>query len=122
MRRRVLVIDDSALARRNARHILESSGYDVIEAHDGISGLERYFVDRPDLVLLDLVMNGMYGLEVLDKLREMDPTARVIVVSADIQKPSRELAATAGARNFVTKPLDKGHLLDAVADALDELR
>ena len=122
MRRRVLVIDDSALARRNARHILESSGYDVIEAHDGISGLERYFVDRPDLVLLDLVMNGMYGLEVLGKLREMDPTARVIVVSADIQKPSRELAATAGARNFLTKPLDKSHLLDAVADALDETR
>jgi two-component system chemotaxis response regulator CheY len=122
MRRRILVIDDSGLARRTARQILEPSGYDVIEAHDGISGLERYFVDRPDVVLLDLVMNGMYGLEVLGKLRELDPAARVVVVSADIQKPSRDLAASGGACSFVTKPFDKGQLLDAVAGALDDPR
>ena len=119
---RVLVIDDSGLARRSARQILESAGFDVIEAHDGISGLERYFVDKPDVVLLDLVMNGMYGLEVLGKLLEIDPAARVIVVSADIQKPSRELASGAGARAFVNKPLDKAHLLDAVTEALGEPR
>ena len=122
MRRRVLVIDDSALARRTARQILEPSGYDVIEAHDGISGLERYFVDRPDVVLLDLVMNGMYGLEVLGKLRELDPAARVVVVSADIQKPSRYFAASGGAFSFLTKPFDKGQLLDAVAGALQDGR
>jgi two-component system chemotaxis response regulator CheY len=122
MSARVLVIDDSGLARRNARQILASSGFDVIEAHDGISGLERYFVDKPDVVLLDLVMNGMYGLEVLGKLLELDPAARVIVVSADIQKPSRDLAASAGARAFVNKPLDERQLLDAVTDALGETR
>jgi two-component system, chemotaxis family, chemotaxis protein CheY len=122
MSSRVLVIDDSGLARRNARQILASSGFDVIEAHDGISGLERYFVDKPDVVLLDLVMNGMYGLEVLGKLLEMDPGARVIVVSADIQKPSRDLAASAGALAFVNKPLDERQLLDAVAEALGETR
>jgi two-component system chemotaxis response regulator CheY len=122
MNPRVLVIDDSGLARRNACQILASSGFDVIEAHDGISGLERYFVDKPDVVLLDLVMNGMYGLEVLGKLLEMDPRARVIVVSADIQKPSRDLAASAGALAFVNKPLDERQLLDAVAEALGEPR
>jgi two-component system chemotaxis response regulator CheY len=122
MSRRVLVIDDSGLARRSARQILESSGFEVIEAHDGISGLERYVVDKPEVVLLDLVMNGMYGLEVLGKLLEIDAAARVIVVSADIQKPSRDLAAGAGARAFVNKPLDKDQLLDALTAALGDTR
>ena len=122
MSARILVIDDSGLARRSARQILESAGFEVAEAHDGISGLERYFVDKPDVVLLDLVMNGMYGLEVLSKLLEMDPGACVIVVSADIQKPSRDLAASGGARAFVTKPLDKSQLLEAITYTLGQRR
>ena len=111
MKRRVLVIDDSGLARRTVRQILEPSGYDVIEAHDGISGLERYFVDKPDVVLLDLVMTGMYGLDVLTKLRELDTEARVVVVSADIQTPSREAAEAAGAAAFLNKPVDEREVL-----------
>ena len=69
---KILIVDDSGLARRRARGILEEAGYEVVEAEDGMAALERYFVDRPDLVLLDLVMKGMYGLDVLAKLREMD--------------------------------------------------
>ena len=72
MKPRVLVVDDSALSRRTLRQILEPAGYDVAEAEDGLSALERYFLDKPDVVLLDLVMKGMYGLEVLTKLRELD--------------------------------------------------
>ena len=85
MSAKVLIVDDSGLARRSTRRVLESAGYEVIEADDGLSALERYFVERPAVVLLDLVMKGMYGLEVLTKLREIDPAARVIVISADIQ-------------------------------------
>ena len=48
-------------------------GFDVVEAEDGMAALESYFVEKPDIVLLDLVMKGMYGLEVLARLREMDP-------------------------------------------------
>ena len=70
---KILLVDDSALARRSARHILESAGYEVAEAEDGMAALERYFLEKPDLVLLDLVMKGMNGLDVLTKLREMDP-------------------------------------------------
>ena len=84
MSRKVLIVDDSGLARRRARAILESGGYDVIEAEDGMAAIESYFVEKPDIVLLDLVMKGMYGLEVLDRLRQMDPKARVIVVSPPI--------------------------------------
>ena len=116
----VLVVDDSGLARRRARNILETAGYSVMEAEDGMAALERYFVDRPDVVLLDLVMKGMYGLDVLTKLREMDPGARVIVVSADVQTSSHELVAAAGAAGFLIKPVDEGDMLALVESALRE--
>jgi two-component system chemotaxis response regulator CheY len=118
MNERVLVVDDSGLARRTARQILERAGYQVTEAEDGMAALERYALEKPDLVLLDHVMRGMYGLDVLTKLRELDPHVRVVVVSADIQKPSRESAAEGGAVAFVNKPVEEAELVTVVGAAL----
>jgi two-component system chemotaxis response regulator CheY len=118
MSRTVLVVDDSGLARRRVRGVLEGAGYEVLEAEDGMSALERYFVAKPDLVLLDLVMKGMYGLDVLTKLREMDPDARVIVISADIQTSSHEMVERAGAAGFLMKPIDAEQLMTTVRAAL----
>ncbi len=117
---RVLVVDDSGLARRRARAILESAGFEVLEAEDGMAALERYFVDKPDVVLLDLVMKGMYGLDVLARLKEMDPTAKVIVVSADVQTSSHELVAQGGAAGFLVKPVDASEVLTLVKSTLGE--
>lgn len=118
MKGRILVVDDSGLARRGTRRVLEGAGYSVAEAEDGMVALERYFVEKPDLVLLDLVMKGMYGLEVLAKLRELDPDARVIVLSADIQTSSRQLVNEAGAAAFLNKPVAPDDLLAAVGGVL----
>jgi two-component system chemotaxis response regulator CheY len=118
MKQRVLIVDDSALSRRTLRQILEPEGYDVVEAEDGLVALERYFLDKPDVVLLDLVMKGMYGLEVLTKLRELDAEAKVVVVSADIQTSSKELVEQAGAKAFVNKPFDRAEIVTALADVL----
>lgn len=115
---RILIVDDSGLARRRARAILEGAGFEVFEAQDGISALETYFVQKPDVVLLDLVMEGMYGLEVLARLREMDPKARVIVVSADIQTSSHDLVAEGGAAGFLVKPVDATEVLTLVRSTL----
>jgi len=119
MNGKVLVVDDSGLARRRVRGILEDAGYEVLEAEDGMSALERYFVAKPDLVLLDLVMKGMYGLDVLMKLREMDPDARVIVVSADVQTSSHEMVEQAGAAGFLMKPIDTDQVLALVKSTLE---
>jgi two-component system chemotaxis response regulator CheY len=116
---KVLLVDDSGLARRSARRILERAGYVVVEAEDGMAAIEQYFVEKPDVVLLDLVMKGMYGLEVLSKLREMDPHARVVVLSADIQTSSREMVQAAGASGFLNKPADEQQMLDVVARAVE---
>ena len=118
MNMKVLVVDDSALARRSLRQILESAGIDVVEADDGLTAIERYFLEKPDVVMLDLVMRGMYGLEVLNKLRELDATARVVVVSADVQTSSHELAEQAGAKAFINKPFEKTEILGALDAAL----
>ena len=119
MSAKILVVDDSGLARRRARSVLEEAGYTVTEAEDGMAAIESYFVTRPDVVLLDLVMKGMYGLDVLTKLRQMDPEARVIVISADIQTSSHEMVAAAGAAGFLIKPLGSDELLALVRSVLN---
>ena len=120
MKGRILVVDDSGLARRRARTILEDAGFEVLEAEDGIAALESYFVAKPDLVLLDLVMKGMYGLDVLSKLRELDPAAKIIVVSADVQTSSHDLVADAGASGFVVKPFEADEIVAKVTATLSE--
>jgi len=119
MKTRVLIVDDSALARRNLRQILESANCEVDEAEDGLSALERYFLDKPDVVLLDLVMRGMYGLDVLEKLRQLDPLAKVVVVSADVQTSSQQLVDQAGAKAFITKPFDREEVIDTLKAVLE---
>jgi two-component system, chemotaxis family, chemotaxis protein CheY len=120
MSAKILVVDDSALSRRTMRRILETAGHSVVEADEGMAALETYFLEKPDLVFLDLVMKGMYGLDVLAKLREMDAGARVIVASADIQSSTRTMVEEAGARAFVTKPFVAEQVLAAVGAALSE--
>jgi two-component system, chemotaxis family, chemotaxis protein CheY len=118
MMAKILVVDDSGLSRRTLRRILEQAGHEVIEATEGISALERYFLDAPDLVLLDLTMTGMYGMDVLNKLREMDANARVIVGSADIQSSTREMARAGGASAFINKPFASEQVTEAVRRVL----
>ena len=120
MSTKVLIVDDSALSRRTLRRILEPAGYEAVEADDGMTALEVYFLEKPDLVLLDLVMKGMYGLEVLVKLREMDQQARVVVASADIQSSTRKMVDEAGALGFINKPFVPEQVIAAVEAALAE--
>lgn len=115
---KILIVDDSNLSRKIMRGILESAGHDVNEAADGMTGLEGYFLDRPDLVMLDMVMSGMGGLEVLERLRQMDAAVRVVVATADIQKSTELLARAAGAYQVINKPLQSEQVLEAVQAAL----
>ena len=101
------------------RAILEPAGYEVVEAEDGMTALERYYLEKPDVVILDLVMKGMYGLDVLTKLRELDPDARVVIVSADVQQSSRQLVEAAGAAGFINKPVDAPGVLNLLRGLLE---
>ena len=122
MKAKVLIVDDSALTRRTLRAILESAGCDVLEAEDGLSALERYYIEKPDVVLLDLVMRGMYGLDVLEKLVQLDPLVKVVVVSADVQTSSQLLVDQAGAKAFITKPFDREEVIGTLNAVLGGTR
>ena len=111
---KIMVVDDSGLSRRVSRKILEEAGHLVIDAEDGMTALERYFLERPDLVLLDVTMKGMNGIEVLKRLRQLDPVARVIIVTADVQESTRQMTQEGGASGFVSKPLESARILEAV--------
>ena len=118
MNAKILVVDDSGLARRMTRQYLEELGHSVEEAIDGAQALERYVLNRHDLVVLDMVMHGMYGLEVLSKLRELNPGVPVVVVTADIQKSTREQVKTAGAAAIINKPLQREELASVLETVL----
>jgi len=118
MSAKILVVDDSRLARRMVRQLLEELGHVVEEAADGAEALERYVINRHDVVFLDMVMHGMYGLEVLNKFRELNPQLPVIIASADIQKSTREQVRAAGAVAMVNKPLKKEELISVLSTVL----
>jgi two-component system, chemotaxis family, chemotaxis protein CheY len=118
MNARILVIDDSSLARRTLRQIFESVGHTVEEASNGAEGLEKYFLNKPDLVFLDMVMEQMTGMEVLVKLREMDKDARIIVATADIQTGTRSEAEEKGACEVINKPFTRDRVLSALQNVL----
>lgn len=117
---KILIVDDSPYSRRKMRELLESAKHVVVEAGDGLSALERYALEAPAVVLLDMTMLGMHGLEVLEKLRQLQPPATVVIVSADIQDPVQREAKAKGARAFLHKPAKPEEILKAVEAALQE--
>ena len=110
MNAKVLIVDDSALARRTLRQALEEQGHQVEEASDGAEALERFYINKPELVILDMVMKVMYGLEVLTKMLQMNSEARVIVATADIQTTTAEQVRAAGAKAILNKPVNRQQL------------
>jgi len=118
MKAKILIVDDSALARRTLRHLLEEMGHAVDEVEDGAQALERFYLAPPDLVILDMVMYGMYGTEVLAKILQMNPAARVIIVTADIQTSTADLVRLAGAKGLLNKPVNRGELGPAIDKVL----
>ncbi len=118
MKAKILIVDDSSMARRVLRKILEELGYDVDDAADGAQALERYVLHRHDAVILDLLMHGMYGGEVLQKFRELNPSLPVIIATADIQRTTREQVREAGASAMINKPITKEELAEVLGIVL----
>ncbi len=104
---RCLVADDSAFARRNIATVLEKLGGNVVgEASNGLEALALFGTLHPDLVLLDITMPQLDGVETLRRIIEQDRNARVIMVSSIGHKEMVWKAICLGAKSFVTKPYD----------------
>ncbi len=114
----ILVIDDDEMHLALMQRVLQDGGYEVYTTADGPQGIEIYKEHPPDLVLLDLGLPSANGLEVIRKLKAVDPNARIIVITG---YPSDESAAVAfryGAIEYIEKPIDIDKLLDNVRSAL----
>jgi CheY-like chemotaxis protein len=117
-RRKVLICEDEAELRDLMRLSLGDGEYDISEAADGDEAVELARSQHPDVVLLDLMMPGRSGLEVLHELRS-DPafeTTKIVMVTARVQPSDREAFAEAGADVFLAKPFSPLHLETLVRD------
>lgn len=118
---RVLVVDDEPHIRRLLVTRLTAEGYDVAEAENGEDGLEIVLSEPPDIVLLDLMMPGASGLEILSRIRSTEGLERlpVVILTAKGQDTDRELALAGGASDFITKPFSPMKLLTRIQEILD---
>ncbi|MCL4078471.1 response regulator [Coriobacteriia bacterium Es71-Z0120] len=118
MPRSVLVVDDAAFMRMMIRDILSKEGYVIHEAVNGRDAIEKYLEVRPDLTTMDITMPEMDGIEALKKIREHDPHARVLMVSAMGQQKLIVEALEAGAMDFLVKPFQPTKVLETVKKCL----
>ena len=117
---RVLAIDDDAGVRANIAAYLEDSGYDIIEAENGLEGLEIFDLQQPDIVLVDLRMPGMGGLDFLGHLARRSPNTPAIVVSGAGVLEDAVDSLRQGAWDYVAKPITNMHVLEhAIAKCLE---
>ncbi|MBP8613760.1 MAG: response regulator [Firmicutes bacterium] len=111
---KILVVDDAMFMRNKTSRLLQENGYEVVEASNGEEAVERYVKENPDLVLMDITMPILDGIESLKQMKEHDPEARVVMVTALGQKSMVLEALKAGARDFIVKPFQSDTLLEAV--------
>jgi DNA-binding response OmpR family regulator len=107
---RVLVVDDEPDAVELLREFLVGKGYEVLSASDGEEALQKLKEERPHLILLDVRLPKMNGLEVLRKVREIDTEVGVIMVTAVNEVETGRQALQMGAFDYITKPLDLKYL------------
>jgi two-component system, chemotaxis family, chemotaxis protein CheY len=116
----VLIVDDLAFIKIVLRDIVEKAGFRVVgEASNGEQAIALYQDTRPDVVLMDITMPGMDGLTALEKIREIDPAARVIICSALGQQRLIVQAIQRGAKDFIVKPFQPQRVIGALKKALD---
>ena len=111
----ILVVDDADFMRQRCMRLLNDSGYDTISAVNGREAVEKYKAEKPDIVLLDITMPDMDGLEALKLIVEYDKDAKIAMVTAIGQQNMVIECLKAGAKDFVVKPFDADRLLDAVS-------
>ena len=115
MAQNILICDDAAFMRMMIKDILTKNGYNVVgEAENGLKAVEKYTETKPDLVLMDITMPEMDGIQALKKIKELDSGATVIMCSAMGQQAMVIESIQAGAKDFIVKPFQADRVIEAV--------
>ena len=116
MAKNILICDDAAFMRMMIKDILTKNGYNVAgEAENGAKAVEKYGELKPDLVLMDITMPEMDGIQALKKIKEGDPSANVIMCSAMGQQSIVIEALQLGAKDFIVKPFQANLVIESVS-------
>jgi two-component system chemotaxis response regulator CheY len=111
---KVLIVDDAAFMRMVLRKILTGAGFEVFEAVDGKDAIEKYKMVKPDIVTMDITMPEMNGIEAVQALIAIDPSAKIIMCSAVGQQAMVIEAIQSGAKGFLVKPFEEQRVIDEI--------
>lgn len=123
MATKVLIVDDAPIIRLMLKDILVEYGYDVVgEGSTGQEGVEKFKALKPDLVTMDITMPEKNGIEALREILEIDPKAKVIVITAIEQREALMEAIKVGAADYIVKPFEADRVVSAVRKVSGEER
>lgn len=113
-----MIVDDAAFMRGSLKYIVETNGHEVVGmGKNGDEAISLYNEKKPDLVTLDILMEGIDGLEVLKKIKKINPEAKVIMVTALGQEEKQEEARKTGASGYIKKPFSE----EQIAKEIDKV-
>lgn len=116
---RVMIVEDRDMISRAITDMLTMSGYEVVASvEDGGSAIETYTALKPDIVLMDLLLPDMSGLDATRRILEWDPKAKVIAITATTKEGIREECEAAGLKKLIRKPFRMKELLSTIEDVL----
>ena len=119
MGKKIMLVDDAAFMRMTIKNALTKAGYtDLLEAADGQQAVETYQREHPDLVIMDITMPNMDGIQALQAIKQVDPNAKVIMCSAMGQEAMVVEAIQQGALDFIVKPFKPDRSLQTVTKIL----
>ncbi len=117
--KRIMVVDDAEFTRKMLTLEVEQAGYKVVaEAENGLDAVDLYKTHQPDIVTMDIVMPGMGGIEAVKKIIEIDPNAKIVMLSSMGVGASVQEAVAAGAKNFILKPYSTSRLIEVLDKTL----
>lgn len=114
--KRVLVVDDAAFMRMTLKTMLERNGFEVIgEAENGAVAVRKYNELKPDIVTMDITMPEMDGVQALKAIRQLDPSSKVVMISALGQESFVKEAVLSGAKGFIVKPFKEDYVVQTLS-------
>lgn len=117
MTKKILIIDDEPKIVEICQDYLKASGFEVIAALDGRTGLEKFHREKPDLVLLDLMLPGMNGLDICREIRKENATP-IIMLTARVEETDKLIGLELGADDYITKPFSPREMVARVRSVL----
>ena len=119
MKKRIMVVDDSRLVRVQLEDVLKGTDYEIVAyCRSGEDAIKQYAEVQPDLVTMDIIMQGMDGLDAAEVILKNNPQARIVMISSLAYDDTFERARAIGAKGFVDKPFHQEQLLKVFEEAL----